>query len=200
MSRTPTPARTEPTRMDTAPTPRWQHGGVTIHDSHPFEPPPEDRDPMRRFRGRTATGVTLWTSGSDGQRAGLTVSSAMVAAGEPARVLALLDPDADLLETMRRTGAAAVHVLGWRHRQLAEMFGGTTPAPGGAFQHATFEDTPFGPVLADAPARIGVQLESEREMGWSVEVTCRVAEVVLGVDDEPLVHHRGRWRRIAPTT
>ena len=173
---------------------------MTIHGSHPFEPPREDRDGLRRFRGRLATGVTLWTAGdgpAPGERAGLTVSSVMVAAGEPARVLALLDPDSDLLETLRRTGRASVAALGWEHRQLAEMFAGTAPAPGGAFAHATFEDTPWGPALVEAPARLGVRLESEREVGWSVEVTCVVEDAVVAESGEdPLLHHRGRWRRV----
>jgi flavin reductase (DIM6/NTAB) family NADH-FMN oxidoreductase RutF len=176
---------------------------MTIHQSHPFEPAREDRDPLRRFRGRLTTGVTLWTSGAGRDRAGLTVSSLMVAAGEPARVLALLDPDADLTEQLRETGTASVHALLWPHRQLAEMFAGTTPAAGGAFSHAPFEDTAWGPALVDAPARLDVRLESEREVGWSVEVTCVVERAVVGegageqeVADEPLVHHRGRWRRV----
>ncbi len=179
-------------------------GAMTIHRSHPFEPPREDRDALRRFRGRLASGVTLWTSGSGseptgGAWAGLTVSSVMVAAGEPARVLALLDPDSDVVELLRDTGTATVQVLAWSHRQLAEMFAGTAPAPGGAFTHAGFEETPFGPALVDAPARLGVRLESEREVGWSVEVTCvvehaEVSDADLG--DEPLVHQRGRWWRI----
>ena len=182
-------------------------GDMTIHGSHPFEPAHEDRDQLRRFRGRLASGVTLWTAATGVDRAGLTVSSLMVAAGEPARVLALLDPDADLTEQLLETGAASVHVLDWPQRQLAEMFAGTTPAPGGAFNHAVFEDTPWGPALVDAPARLGVRLESEREVGWSVEVTCVVEDVVIGGaagagengdgdGDGPLVHHRGRWRRV----
>lgn len=179
-------------------------GDMTIHGSHPFETAREDRDPLRRFRGRLASGVTLWTTATGVDRAGLTVSSLMVAAGEPARVLALLDPDADLTEQLRETGTASVHVLDWPRRQLAEMFAGTTPAPGGAFNHAVFEDSPWGPALVDAPARLGVRLESERKVGWSVEVTCVVEDVAIGEgptagedEDEPVVHHRGRWRRVA---
>ncbi len=139
--------------------------------------------------------MTLWTSGSDRDRAGLTVSSLMVAGGEPARILALLDPDSDLAETLQRTGRAVVHLLGWRHRDLADAFAGVAPAPGGAFRLAEFEAGEWGPRLVDSPAWAAVSLESERDVGWSSLVTCVVDDVHLGEDTAPLVHRRGHYLR-----
>jgi len=168
---------------------------VTIHDTHPFLDPESERDPARRFRGRLGGAVTLWTSGSDQDRAGLTVSSLMVAGGEPARIMGLLDPDSDLAETLQRTGRAVVHLLGWRHRDLADAFAGVAPAPGGAFRLAAFEAGEWGPRLVDAPGWAAVSLESEQDVGWSSLVTCVVDEVQLGEDTAPLVHRRGRYLR-----
>jgi len=168
---------------------------VTIHDTHPFLDPESERDPVRRFRGRLGGAVTLWTSGSDQDRAGLTVSSLMVAGGEPARILGLLDPDSDLAEALQRTGRAVVHLLGWRHRDLADAFAGVAPAPGGAFRLAEFEAGEWGPLLADAPAWAAVSLESEQDVGWSSLVTCAVDDVHLGEDTPPLVHRRGHYLR-----
>lgn len=168
---------------------------MTIHDTHPFLDPESERDPVRRFRGRLGGAVTLWTSGSDDGRAGLTVSSLMVAGGEPARVLALLDPDSDLAETLQRTRRAVVHLLGWRHRDLADAFAGVAPAPGGAFRLAEFATGAWGPTLVDAPAWAGVSLESEQAAGWSSLVSCVVDEVQLGEDTPPLVHRRGHYLR-----
>jgi flavin reductase (DIM6/NTAB) family NADH-FMN oxidoreductase RutF len=168
---------------------------VTIHDTHPFLDPESERDPARRFRGRLGGAVTLWTSGSDRNRAGLTVSSLMVAGGEPARILGLLDPDSDLAETLRETGRAVVHLLGWKHRDLADAFAGAAPAPGGAFRMADFEDGAWGPLLADVPAWAAVSLEQEQDVGWSSLVTCIVDEVRLGDDTAPLVHRRGHYVR-----
>jgi len=166
---------------------------VTIHDEHPFADP--DPDPVRRFRGRVGGTVSLWTSGSQTARAGLTVTSFLVAAGEQARVLALLDPDADLTETLLATGAGVVHVLGWEHRDLAEMFAGTAPAPGGMFSQAEFEQTPWGPRLVSAASWAGVRLEAEQPVGWSTLVTTVVERLEIGDDDAPLRHHRGRFGR-----
>ena len=167
---------------------------MTIHDTHPFLDPESERDPARRFRGRLGGAVTLWTSGSDRERAGLTVSSLMVAGGEPARILGLLDPDSDLAETLQRTGRAVVHLLGWKHRDLADAFAGA-PAPGGAFRVAAFEGGEWGPRLVDAPAWAAVSLESEQDVGWSSLVNCVVDDVHLGEDTPPLVHRRGHYLR-----
>jgi flavin reductase (DIM6/NTAB) family NADH-FMN oxidoreductase RutF len=168
---------------------------VTIHSDHPFTDPESTRDPVRRFRGRLGAAVTLWTAGAGGERAGLTVSSLMVAAGEPARVLALIDPDADLSGALAATGRAVVQVLGWPDRGLAEMFAGTAPAPGGVFAQTAFEDTDWGPRLVSAGTWAGVRVEEVREVGWSALVTAVVESVTVGDDHEPLLHRRGRWVR-----
>jgi flavin reductase (DIM6/NTAB) family NADH-FMN oxidoreductase RutF len=165
---------------------------VTIHSSHPF-PTPED--PVRRLRGRLGGTVSLWTAGAGEGRAGLTVSSFMVAAGEQARLLALVDPDSDLADALAETGRAVVQLLSWRHRDLAEAFAGTAPAPGGPFRSAAFDATAWGPRLADAGTWAGVSVESTGSVGWSDLVTVVVDELTVGDEDEPLFHRRGRYVR-----
>ncbi|HSX68939.1 flavin reductase family protein [Nocardioides sp.] len=163
---------------------------MTIHSSHPFAMP---EDAARRFRGRLGGTVSLWTSGAGPARAGLTVSSLMVATGDPAYVVGLVDPDSELFDALETTGRGVVQLLQWRHRELADMFAGVTPAPGGPFRQAAFEETEWGPRLADATSWVGVAVESATELGWSMQVTCRIEHVVLGDEPEPLVHRRGRY-------
>ncbi|RHW26967.1 flavin reductase [Nocardioides immobilis] len=164
---------------------------MTIHTGHPFADP--DPDPARRLRGRIVGAVTLWTAGEGGDRTGLTVTSLMVALGPEPRVLALLDPDSDLLAGLRQTGRAVVQLLTWDDRQLAEAFAGTAPAPGGPFRQAEFVATPYGPLLATATTHASVSLAGEREVGWSVEVEAVLDEIAVGDDDQPLLHRRGRF-------
>lgn len=166
---------------------------MTIHAGHPFADPTPD--PVRRLRGRLGGAVTLWTAGDDADRAGLTVTSLMVALGEEARLLALLDPDSDLVEVLRDTGRAVVQLLSWPDRDLAEAFAGTAPAPGGPFRQAEFVATEHGPRLASAGTWALVRLEAERAVGWSIEVSVVVEHAEVGADDDPLLHRRGRFHR-----
>lgn len=166
---------------------------MTIHTSHPFLEPEGDRDPVRRLRGRQGGAVSLWTAGSDGDLAGLTVSSWMVAGGEPGRVLALLDPDADLTDVLLATGRGVLHLLAWTDRDLADVFAGTAPAPGGPWRLADWVPTDHGPRLARAATWATVEVESDVEVGWSRLVTCVLASIVMGEDSDPLVHRRGRY-------
>ena len=164
---------------------------MTIHDTHPFADP--SPDPVRRFRGRLGGAVALVTTGSSTDRAGLTVSSLLVANGAPARVLMLLDPDSDLAERLEESQRAVVQLLSWQHRDLAEAFAGTAPAPGGPWRLETFVDTEWGPRLGSVSTWAGVRVESAVEVGWSLLLTCVVEQVEVGADDEPLVHRRGRY-------
>jgi flavin reductase (DIM6/NTAB) family NADH-FMN oxidoreductase RutF len=166
---------------------------MTTHGSNPFAEPP---DPVRRFRGRLGGAVSLWTAGEGAARVGLTVSSLMLANGEPARVLGLLDPDADLTDALLDTGVGVVQLLTWADRDLAEGFAGTGPAPGGAFRMGAWEQTTHGPALVGR-TRALVRVESSRPEGWSTLVAAVVEELQVVDDVDALEHRRGRYHRAA---
>ena len=172
---------------------------MSIHAQHPFLPPPRDRNAVRRLRGRLASPVTVWASGADRSRAGLTVSSVLVADGDPAEVVALVDPDSDFAERVRQTRTAAVSVLGVDHRSVADVMAGQAPSPGGTFRTGTWTDSAWGPVLDKAPAWAGVRLlpgEPVR-VGWSLLLRARIEQVsVADEDPDVLAYVRGRYRAL----
>ena len=170
---------------------------MTIHTEHPFLDP--NRDPGRQFRGRLGGRVSVWTSGTGAQRAGLTVSSLMLVPGEQWTVLACLDPDADLTTRLQGTGTAVINLLDAPHRGLAEIFAGLAPAPGGPFAWGEWLDTSWGPVLRES-GRLpgvhtwaGVRLLGHRQLGYQQVVACRIEHIELGEDAEPLLTYSGRY-------
>lgn len=165
---------------------------MTIHSEHPFVPPDGDRDPVRRLRGALPAPVTVWTAGSGRSRRGLTVSSLLVAAGDPAHVLGLVDEESDLWGEPPET--LVVNVLGPGHEYLADAFAGTVPAPGGSFTLGEWDESEWGPVLTDAAAWIGVRLpeEAPRHVGWGLLVDGVVEHLEPG-SGEVLTHVRGRY-------
>jgi flavin reductase (DIM6/NTAB) family NADH-FMN oxidoreductase RutF len=168
---------------------------MTISGEHPFLPPESDRSPVRRLRGRLASPVTLWTAGSAADRAGLTVSSLLVADGQPGYVAGVLDPLSELWDALRATGAGVVTVLSWQHRQLADAFGYVAPAPGGPFRLADWHQTEWGPALVGATGWAGCRLGDRPpvELGWGLLVQLEVVHAEFGEDHPPLIHRRGRY-------
>jgi flavin reductase (DIM6/NTAB) family NADH-FMN oxidoreductase RutF len=168
---------------------------VTIHPDHPFVPAEGDRDPLRRLRGRLPAPVTVWTTGSGRDRRGLTISSLLVADGDPAQVLGLVDPDSDLADAEPETWV--VNVLGSEHRFLADAFAGTAPAPGGPFTLGEWTDSEWGPVLSGTAGWIGVRRSGPdpRRVGWGSLLQGEVESVTVGAV-EALVHLRGRYRQV----
>lgn len=147
--------------------------------------------------------MSLWTSGAGdepGARAGLPVSSLLVAPAEPAHVVALLDPDAELTERLLRTKIAVVQLLQWQHRNLADAFAGLAPAPGGPFRLGEWTDSAWGPVLAGVSAWAGVRLVKGQPatVGWSVLVDAVVEHIEIDEESTPLIHRRGRYQRLHP--
>jgi flavin reductase (DIM6/NTAB) family NADH-FMN oxidoreductase RutF len=83
------------------------------------------------------------------------------------------------------------------HRQLADRFAGLLPAPGGPFAGETWTSTPYGPVLDGLTTWVGCRLESALPCGWALLVEAAIERIEVGDDGDPLVHFRGRYRRLA---
>ena len=169
-----------------------------IHAEHPFADLPEDRGPVRRFRGRLANPVTIITSGEGNRRTGLTVSSLFAVDGEPGWLYAVVGPNSDLWDVAAETDRFVVHVCGVEDTGLAEVFAGLRPSPGGLFASTSTTPSKWGPLLDDLPNRLFCSLESRAESGYSGVLVGVVDDVELSDIEDPLVHFRGTYRRLAP--
>lgn len=168
---------------------------MTIHEGHPFMLPPEQRDPVRRLRGRMPAPVTIWTSQDDAGREGWTISSILVADGEPAELIALVDEDCDWWPVFRRTGRACVNVLGPGQGGVADVFARVAPSPGGVFRSGSWTDGAHGPRLAGAAAWAEATLldANPGHSGWGLLVRAQLGAVELADGVEALEHRAGRY-------
>ncbi|MGD7787304.1 flavin reductase family protein [Propionibacteriaceae bacterium Y1700] len=168
---------------------------MTIHAEHPFLEPPDRRRALRRLRGRWPAGVSVWTA--HGRRpVGLTISSMLIADGDPGGVVGLVDPDSELMDAITDTGGFTVSVLARGHDRLADAFAGLTPAPGGPFTLGTWQEHEYGPWLVGSIAALSVRVdETSAVSGWSRLVAGTISEVLSPLDEtaEPLAHLRGRY-------
>ncbi|SHI45719.1 NADH-FMN oxidoreductase RutF, flavin reductase (DIM6/NTAB) family [Tessaracoccus bendigoensis DSM 12906] len=168
---------------------------MTIHSSHPFLPPPEDRDPVRRLRGRLPAPVSVWTSSNGPIRGGWTISSMLVADGDPGELVALVNEDADWWDLFRKTRLACVNVLASRQSRVSEVFARVAPSPGGPFRTGEWVDSAYGPRLADAAAWVGVRLvdADPEHSGWGLLVRARIESVDLAEGRIALQHLGGHY-------
>lgn len=181
---------------------------MSIHSGNPFVEPPSERNPLRRLRARLPAPVTVWTTGGGVGRVGLTVSSILVADGDPGEVLGLIDGDSDFADALEVStgGRMAISVLGQGEQAVADVFAGLAPSPGGMFRTGQWADTEWGPILVGAPAWLGVRLGPHHDeaghdqakhdhAGWARLVRARIERIEIAhPPSDPLVYLRGRYR------
>lgn len=169
-----------------------------VHYGDPWADPEQSRDPLRRARGRLPAAVTIWTTDSAAAGViGITVSSLLLAQGEPGYVAGLVGPDSDFAEAATASGRFVVHLLSddAGHRRLAQHFAGVLPAPE---DQLSTVPTPAGPALRAVPDRVLCGVEGTRALGWSLLIEGRIDGVDLGPARPPLAWQRGRFARLAP--
>jgi flavin reductase (DIM6/NTAB) family NADH-FMN oxidoreductase RutF len=141
----------------------------------------------------------VWTTADGGRQAGWTVSSFLLADGNPAELLGLVDEEADLADLLEGSATVVVNLLSWEQRFLAEAFAGLAPAPGGPFRLASWTDTPWGPALDGAVGWVGARLRLPlgEHAGWGLLVRATVERIELPAPDAPvLASFRGRYRPV----
>lgn len=137
--------------------------------------PAEDRREDRRLRGRLLAPVTVWTASHDGERAGLTVSSVTLAEGEPALLLAVIDPLSSLHEVASTSGRALVHVLNSDDERLGRLFAGHYPTD--PFTEIASAATEHGPRLEGERTVVAVSGFSSEEAGFQSLVRVQIDSV-----------------------
>ncbi len=123
---------------------------------------------------------------------GLTVSSLVVAPGEPGRLAGVVNPTTDLGDLFASGSATAftVHILGRGQRALARHFAGDVPAPQGELR---VEAGAAGLAIAGVSDRIYCHKATCHPFGWSLLVEAEVQAVELGERQVPLAWWSGAF-------
>ena len=169
---------------------------VPLHSEHPFALPVDQRDPVRRLRGRLAAPVTVITAASDPAGVGMTVSSFFVIEGDLPRAAALVGSGSDLLTAVENTGAFVAHVLTEDAQAIADVFAGLRPSPGGMFASVESEATAWGPRIAGVSDWAGCRLDEIRPLGDQHLLVGVIEELGVSEMRDPLVYFRGGYRRL----
>jgi 3-hydroxy-9,10-secoandrosta-1,3,5(10)-triene-9,17-dione monooxygenase reductase component len=169
---------------------------IRIGMQPPFAVPPERRDPARRLRGRLVAPVSVWTAGDPPGGAGLTVSSVLVAEGQPARLLGLIDPTSAFWEAMQEARAFVVHVLAVGDRALAERFSEIRPPIRKPFDGLQVAGSPWGPILAGSRPRAACRLAGSTPVGHGELVEGVIEELELPDLEHPLAYLHGGYRSV----
>jgi 3-hydroxy-9,10-secoandrosta-1,3,5(10)-triene-9,17-dione monooxygenase reductase component len=169
-----------------------------IHYENPFVDPPGERSDARRLRGRLALPVTVWTSAGNDGPTGLTVSSFVVAEGEPPILAGLVAETTDLFAAAMLTRSFVVHVLREEDSRMAEVFAGLRPNPGGPFEGLEVRHSDWGPVIASHGTRAFCRVDAIADAGYQKLVSGNIEKIDLDELESPSVYFRGRFRRLAP--
>ncbi|WUH94327.1 flavin reductase family protein [Streptomyces sp. NBC_00433] len=168
-----------------------KHGATGV-----LQPDPALVDPqaLRSVCSNWVSGVTVITSGSTEQMAGMTANSFTSVSLDPALILVCIHNDSSELPLFRRTGAFAVNILAADQEDLCRSFASRQS------RHSTKADTRPGitgvPVLADALAYLECLVHREVDGGDHVIVIGKVVDLAVQREEGPLAFFRSTFHRL----
>ncbi len=150
-------------------------------------------DDFRRLLGHFPSGVTIvTTSDADGRPAGLTVSAFASLSLEPPLVLVCVDHKAQSYPALKDNRGFAVNVLSTDHEVMSRRFASTRLDK---FDGVAYQMSALGlPLLGGALAHIECVTVNRHVEGDHTIFVGRV-EAGATADGEPLLYHRGKYKR-----
>lgn len=144
-------------------------------------------DAMRRL----AASVTLITAGTGSGWTGMTATAVVSVSAVPPTLLVVVNRSASIHPVIRREGRFRVNILTQAHRDLVGTFSGKAVGMD-RFQSGGWECDSHGqPMLVDAAASIGCEVETALGHGTHTAFFGLVTDVRRNDGDEPLVWVNG---------
>jgi flavin reductase (DIM6/NTAB) family NADH-FMN oxidoreductase RutF len=153
-----------------------------------------DPQTFRSVCANFATGVTVVTTGANGEVAGLTVNSFTSVSLDPALVLVCIHNDSGELPVLRETGAFAVNILAADQQEVCRSFASRHT------RRSVEVDTRPGisgvPILSDALAYFECRVEREVDGGDHVILLGEVIDLAVQREDRPLAFFRNAFHEL----
>jgi flavin reductase (DIM6/NTAB) family NADH-FMN oxidoreductase RutF len=152
------------------------------------------RDAMRQLAG----GVSVVTSGSGQERAGVTVTSIASLSADPPTLLVCVDRASSSYRAILSHGRFAVNVLAADQREIADRFAGGSELKGeDRFREGRWLALPGGaPYLADSVGVFDCEADERIERHTHAIVIGRIRRVLIGDGSGALVRWRGAYDQV----
>jgi flavin reductase (DIM6/NTAB) family NADH-FMN oxidoreductase RutF len=151
-------------------------------------------DDPRAVLSRYATGVSVVTVETDGQRLGLTLGSFVSLSLDPPLIGFAISKEAAMHELLRRAGGCAVSLLAAGQEWLAQHFARGVPPIAMWHGVATEEGASGAPLLVGALGWLECAVDRELAVGTHTFFVCQVRKVEAGVEAPALVRVRGTYQ------
>jgi flavin reductase (DIM6/NTAB) family NADH-FMN oxidoreductase RutF len=148
---------------------------------------------------QAANGVSVVTTSSNGQDAGLTVSSMCSVCADPALILVCVNLDNEFCEMAMNSGTFAVNIIPSNAVELATVFAGLSADPDAArFSIGEWTRLSTGaPILSNALVALDCQLDSSLVKGSHRVFFGKVVDVRTTSGD-PLLYTDRRFAVVEP--
>jgi len=143
-----------------------------------------DAQAFRTAMARLGAAVNLVTSDGEGGWAGFAATAVCSVTDTPPTLLVCIQRSSSAYASVLRNGVLCVNTLGPRHRHLATLFGGKTPAAQREAASAWQRLATGAPVLPQARAAFDCEIAQSIPVGSHDVLLCRVKAITTGEPNE----------------
>ncbi|MEY4238056.1 MAG: hypothetical protein RL339_657 [Pseudomonadota bacterium] len=148
---------------------------------------------FRMAMRRLAAAVSVITTSSEGEWAGLAATSVSSLSMEPPSLLVCVNKSASIRPLLKAGQPFAVNLLGQDHSHISKAFGGAAKGHE-RFQTGDWSEGNNGiPTLDDAIAVVECEVDGEVDYASHTIVIGRVTRSHLSPSEEPLIYCNGRY-------
>ncbi len=140
--------------------------------------------------GRMPSGCAILTCAHEGNSSGMLVSWMQQACFEPPSITVALQGGRPMLSLLEGSSRFVLNVIGENPTAMFKHFGKGFSLDEDAFEGVSTEPSEYGPVLADAIAKMGCVIVSQMSVGDHIVFAATVEAGEGDIEAKPYVHLR----------